>query len=99
MPLLGTKPAYCWRASWSRASNSSLGSVKRARRAFMVARDDSNAARVSALGTFRSNGKARTEEHTSELQALMGRSYAGFCLNKKNIIGRHILVTHNGTVR
>src|SRR3546814_2259305 len=58
MPLLGTKPAYCWRASWSRASNSSLGSVKRARRAFMVARDDSIAARVSALGTFSSNGKA-----------------------------------------
>src|SRR3546814_22464 len=23
MPLLGTKPAYCWRASWSRASNRS----------------------------------------------------------------------------
>src|SRR3546814_2344361 len=93
MPLLGTKPAYYWRASWSRASNSSLGSVKRARRAFMVARDDSIAARVSALGTFSSNGKAwslanrvrvmRSEEHTSELQSLMRISYAVFCLKKK----------------
>src|SRR3546814_8732320 len=78
MPLLGTKPAYCWRASWSRASNSSLGSVKRARRAFMVARDDSIAARVSALGTF-----SRSEEHTSELQSLMRISYAVFCLKEK----------------
>src|SRR3546814_6316057 len=26
----------------------------------------------------------RSEEHTSELQSLMRRSYAGFCLKKKN---------------
>src|SRR3546814_10013336 len=99
MPLLGTKPAYCWRASWSRASNSSLGSVKRARRAFMVARDDSIAARVSALGTFSSNGKAwslaRSEEHTSELQSLMRISYAVFCLKKKKQIQHKYKITHS----
>src|SRR3546814_5417657 len=95
MPLLGTKPAYCWRASWSRASNSSLGSVKRARRAFMVARDDSIAARVSALGTFSSNGKAwRSEEHTSELQSLMRISYAVFCLKQKKHNTKPLLIYH-----
>src|SRR3546814_6466331 len=30
------------------------------------------------------NDKARSEEHTSELQSLMRISYAVFCLNKKN---------------
>src|SRR3546814_5465509 len=29
--------------------------------------------------------KARSEEHTSELQSLMRTSYAGFCLKKKQI--------------
>src|SRR3546814_6738102 len=29
-------------------------------------------------------GAQRSEEHTSELQSLMRRSYAGFCLNKNN---------------
>src|SRR3546814_9595566 len=28
--------------------------------------------------------RARSEEHTSELQSLMRISYAGFCLKKKN---------------
>src|SRR3546814_6574167 len=28
-------------------------------------------------------GMARSEEHTSELQSLMRKSYAGFCLKKK----------------
>src|SRR3546814_5662568 len=31
-----------------------------------------------------SNAKARSEEHTSELQSLMRISYAVFCLKKKN---------------
>src|SRR3546814_4393774 len=31
----------------------------------------------------RPNAKARSEEHTSELQSLMRISYAVFCLNKK----------------
>src|SRR3546814_2386024 len=30
------------------------------------------------------HGKARSEEHTSELQSLMRISYAVFCLKKKN---------------
>src|SRR3546814_3969753 len=30
--------------------------------------------------------RQRSEEHTSELQSLMGRSYAAFCLTKKNIM-------------
>src|SRR3546814_5861635 len=33
----------------------------------------------------RSPGKARSEEHTSELQSLMRISYAAFCLKKKKI--------------
>src|SRR3546814_10443639 len=32
--------------------------------------------------------KARSEEHTSELQSLMRTSYAVFCLKKKNIINQ-----------
>src|SRR3546814_5404378 len=32
----------------------------------------------------RSERKARSEEHTSELQSLMRNSYAVFCLKKKN---------------
>src|SRR3546814_3335856 len=33
----------------------------------------------------RMGGRARSEEHTSELQSLMRISYAVFCLKKKNI--------------
>src|SRR3546814_10339156 len=41
-------------------------------------------ARVSALiGAKDSAGRARSEEHTSELQSLMRHSYAVFCLKKK----------------
>src|SRR3546814_7630219 len=35
------------------------------------------------LGSMRAT-KARSEEHTSELQSLMRSSYAVFCLKKKN---------------
>src|SRR3546814_813019 len=41
-----------------------------------------NAMRVSALR--RRAARARSEEHTSELQSLMRISYAVFCLKKKN---------------
>src|SRR3546814_1332510 len=34
---------------------------------------------------FKSDLRARSEEHTSELQSLMRISYAVFCLKKKNI--------------
>src|SRR3546814_4803031 len=36
-------------------------------------------------------GRTRSEEHTSELQSLMRRSYAVFCLTKKNKKTRTIL--------
>src|SRR3546814_5780942 len=35
-------------------------------------------------GFFGELGKARSDEHTSELQSLMRISYSVFCLNKKN---------------
>src|SRR3546814_3587292 len=34
--------------------------------------------------TCRTEGRPRSEEHTSELQSLMRSSYAVFCLKKKN---------------
>src|SRR3546814_8269291 len=36
----------------------------------------------------------RSEEHTSELQSLMRRSYDVFCLKKKTNKHRHITTTH-----
>src|SRR3546814_2572836 len=39
--------------------------------------------RAGAGITALSEVKARSEEHTSELQSLMRSSYAGFCLKKK----------------
>src|SRR3546814_8883952 len=41
-------------------------------------------------------GKARSEEHTSELQSLMRISYAVFCLTKKKNIN-HITTIHRHT--
>src|SRR3546814_1094915 len=38
------------------------------------------------LAAVRAQGRARSEEHTSELQSLMRISYAVFCLKKKNKI-------------
>src|SRR3546814_3384553 len=40
--------------------------------------------RITALKVAASAPKARSEEHTSELQSLMRISYAVFCLKKKN---------------
>src|SRR3546814_7856734 len=40
-------------------------------------------ARLAADDSFIPLGKARSEEHTSELQSLMRISYAVFCLKKK----------------
>src|SRR3546814_6207008 len=39
--------------------------------------------RLQAAGRDRTGGEVRSEEHTSELQSLMRRSYAVFCLKKK----------------
>src|SRR3546814_8336858 len=44
------------------------------------------------LSSLDTNGKMRSEEHTSELQSLMRISYAVFCLKKKNI---HNIMLHN----
>src|SRR3546814_7211573 len=37
--------------------------------------------------------RARSEEHTSELQTLMRNSYAVFCLNKKKNLIEHTYIT------
>src|SRR3546814_4716291 len=44
---------------------------------------DPMAKRVKALNDRREQLKARSEEHTSELQSLMRTSYAVFCLKNK----------------
>src|SRR3546814_9916413 len=36
-----------------------------------------------SLGDYASSGDTRSEEHTYELQSLMRKSYAVFCLKKK----------------
>src|SRR3546814_2278849 len=36
----------------------------------------------------------RSEEHTSELQSLMRTSYAVFCLKKKTVATRNLVVRH-----
>src|SRR3546814_6113181 len=38
---------------------------------------------------------ARSEEHTSELQSLMRISYAVFCLKKKTISVRSVMIDHH----
>src|SRR3546814_5724378 len=42
-----------------------------------------------------SSRKARSEEHTSELQSLMRNSYAVFCLEKKKQIDNHAQAIRN----
>src|SRR3546814_1146023 len=52
-------------------------------RAFIAFQDDAG---LGPVGLARAGGVGpRSEEHTSELQALMRISYAVFCLNKKSI--------------
>src|SRR3546814_1286206 len=46
------------------------------------------ARRRRPLGRCRVSIHFRSEEHTSELQSLMGSSYAVFCCKKKKEIGR-----------
>src|SRR3546814_6337651 len=64
---------------------------------------ESSAANLLKANVFMGRGKAdksayakaRSEEHTSELQSLMRISYAVFCLNKKQIpTNRNTLSTH-----
>src|SRR3546814_5829890 len=47
-------------------------------------RQTENDHKPSERGRDRRSSKARSEEHTSELQSLMRISYAVFCLKKKN---------------
>src|SRR3546814_3511814 len=42
-------------------------------------------------------GDVRSEEHTSELQSLMSRSYAVFCLKKTNVILPNTITKTNTT--
>src|SRR3546814_4949633 len=44
-----------------------------------------DAVRTRGWGARSGDGRARSEEHTSELQSLMRISYAVFCLKKKKI--------------
>src|SRR3546814_1797891 len=48
----------------------------------------------TATATEGATATARSEEHTSELQSLMRRSYAVFCLKKKK---KQPKTTHNNT--
>src|SRR3546814_8658053 len=51
---------------------------------FVAARVEKNFATISSFTEdMLSRGRARSEEHTSELQSLMRTSYAVFCLKKK----------------
>src|SRR3546814_7229777 len=50
-----------------------------------------------ALLRWTSPGRARSEEHTSELQSLMRLSYAVFCLKKKNPQNKHNNNTRTST--
>src|SRR3546814_9251371 len=49
----------------------------------------------SNSGRFWPAMRARSEEHTSELKSLMRKSYAVFCLKKKNT--KHIKIKHQYT--
>src|SRR3546814_1528345 len=49
---------------------------------------------VQLLAHARGGDRLRSEEHTSELQSLMRISYAVFCLTKKTLINKDILLKH-----
>src|SRR3546814_6977131 len=54
--------------------------------AFLEDRLGTNRALPSTMtGMAAASGKARSEEHTSELQSLMRISYAGFCLKNTQV--------------
>src|SRR3546814_7647300 len=60
-----------------------IESVKHARKFISAARGAARNKPIVAVKSGR-NARARSEEHTSELQSLMRISYAVFCLKKKN---------------
>src|SRR3546814_2828140 len=53
---------------------------------------------VLCLWSWLSMRRARSEEHTSELQSLMRISYAVFCLKKKNTHIQHITTNNNNVI-
>src|SRR3546814_7750187 len=67
---------------------------------WIFAGGETRVAEISLIGASFSIGPTadsvgtRSEEHTSELQSLMRRSYAVFCLKKKKI-KKTTSVTHN----
>src|SRR3546814_1379214 len=70
------------------------GRIRRFRpdRAFGGAAGEGRAACRRDRRHHRDGAKARSEEHTSELQSLMRISYAVFCLKKKNM---YEMTSHN----
>src|SRR3546814_7567484 len=75
------------------------GGARRARDAVRVPRADAAAACVVAAEPRRLRLRARSEEHTSELQSLMRISYAVFCLKKKNKKYLSTCSHHNNPIR
>src|SRR3546814_10034503 len=64
-----------------------FASLRRHAKRFACRRDGGVDVGIAVRGTDESG---RSEEHTSELQSLMRRSYAVFCLNKKNTTTQEI---------
>src|SRR3546814_2394160 len=60
-----------------------VGAVDRDRRAGITVRPAGGKRRDGGEKDQRTPHRARSEEHTSELQSLMRTSYAVFCLKKK----------------
>src|SRR3546814_3336774 len=77
----GTQP--CARAAASRQMGSPVTGSAMASRAAIQCDFQGEFASVTLSVTWPYCQKARSEEHTSELQSLMRISYAVFCLKKK----------------
>src|SRR3546814_4632842 len=88
---MGAHAAICWNGSIqsARAVGAALPFLRHAERVTVLTADEADR-RVPAamLRSYlaRHDIRARSEEHTSELQSLMRISYAVFCLKKKKTI-------------
>src|SRR3546814_10480110 len=90
-------PAQCGPADCHRSENSGQGSFLRKVRG---ARSHREAAAGPEGSCVKAAVRARSEEHTSELQSLMRISYAVFCLKKKNKHKtKYITVTTKPTIQ
>src|SRR3546814_1020554 len=85
-PFRAARRALGQRRSGGIGDHAARGPARRSRLAGAVARNERDGA-IGASGAKRPAAKyqprARSEEHTSELQSLMRISYAVFCLKKK----------------